>query len=113
MNARGKHMSEKNNKNPDLMSDHELLAELVRMNRRRHTLGIILSVLGIALIVVVFAAGSIVLPRMMKSMEEISQLTEQGRESLESLDKINFDTLNQGIEDFAAVAKKLASWFGK
>lgn len=106
-------MSEKNNKKDiESMSDHELLAELVRVNRRKQTASTLLSLLAVVVSVSVLIALVIVIPKFMASMEQIAQLAEQGSASLEDLNKIDFDTLNQGIQDFAAIAAKLAKWFG-
>lgn len=94
------------------MSERELLAELVAYNRKKHVLSIILSIAGIIAAGAVIASLYILLPRLLQSMEEISLITLQGAEQLKEIEKIDFDTLNQGISDFARIAKTLSSWFG-
>ena len=107
-------MSEKNNKKDiESMSDHELLAELLRVNKRKQTATTLLSLLAVVVSVSVLIAMVVLIPRFMASMEQITLLAEQGSTSLEDLNKIDFDTLNQGIQDFSSIAAKLAKWFGK
>ena len=105
-------MSENNSKKLAELSDHELLIELVEINRRKQVLIMALSMLALIVSAAVLISAYILIPRMLQSMEEISQVTIEGAEKLQELDKIDFDTLNKGISDFAKVVNTLSKWFG-
>ena len=113
-------MSENNKKTVEEMSNHELLEELVRMDRRRDRLIIALCILGIVLAAVLITAVIILVPRTLQSLESIEesmkvvdQMAVQADASLQEPSKIDFDQLNQGISDFSKIVSSLAKFFGK
>lgn len=113
-------MSTQYRKDISVLNDHELLEELVVLNRKRQTMNTILSLLSFTLIIVIIIGMVIVIPRFMQALEEISVLTEQASAfsekaslSLAELEKIDFDTLNQGITDFARIVSGLSNLFGR
>lgn len=105
-------MSENKVKTLQEMSNHDLLVELVEINRRKQVLITVLSMLALIVSAAVLISAYILIPRLLQSMEEISQVTVEGAEKLKELEKIDFDTLNSGISDFARVVGALSKWFG-
>lgn len=108
-------MSEKNS---EMMSDHELLAELVEMNRKKQTMNMIMLVLGVIALAAVIITAVIMVPRMIQSlnsintsMETVDKLAAEIETSLTEVDKIDFDTLNSAITDFSKVVGALSKWF--
>ena len=107
------------------LSDHELLVELVKGQKKHHTLKTILYILGIAAIIAVLIALGTLIPRLMTTMEELSVTMEginkmmvnadsalqEADTTLKSIEAIDFDSLNQAIQDFAKVIQPLANLF--
>ncbi len=105
-------------KNTEMMSDHELLAELVEMNRKKQTMNMIMLVLGVIALAAVIITAVIMVPRMIQSlnsintsMETVDKLAAEIETSLTEVDKIDFDTLNSAITDFSKVVGALSKWF--
>lgn len=105
-------------KNTEMMSDHELLAELVEMNRKKQTMNMIMLVLGVIALAAVIITAVIMAPRMIQSlnsintsMETVDKLAAEIETSLTEVDKIDFDTLNSAITDFSKVVGALSKWF--
>ena len=105
-------------KNTEMMSDHELLAELVEMNRKKQTMNMIMLVLGIIALAAVIITAVIMVPKMTASlnsintsMETVDKLAAEIETSLTEVDKIDFDTLNSAITDFSKVVGALSKWF--
>jgi hypothetical protein len=105
-------------KKTEMMSDHELLAELVEMNRKKQTMNMIMVVLGIIALAAVIISSVIMIPRVIKSMESVNtsmetvnRLAAEIETSLTEVDKIDFDTLNNAITDFSKVVGALSKWF--
>jgi len=105
-------------KNTEMMSDHELLAELVEMNRKKQTMNMIMLVLGVVALAAVIITAVIMVPRMIQSlnsintsMETVDKLAAEIETSLTEVDKIDFDTLNSAITDFSKVVGALSKWF--
>ncbi len=107
------------------MNDHELLVELVKGQKKGNTLKTILYILGIAaVLVIIFAIGTL-LPRLLTTMDELSTTMEginklmvnadnalkEADTTLKSIDAIDFESLNQAIQDFAKVIQPLANLF--
>lgn len=103
-------MSEKKN-NFDEMTDHELLAEIVRYNQKRSMLLTVLLITAITALAAIAVSMAVMIPKMNATAETINQLAEQGSVSLEKLDKIDIEKLNSAINDFSIVAAKLSQWF--
>ena len=105
-------------KNTEMMSDLELLAELVEMNRKKQTMNMIMLVLGVIALAAVIITAVIMVPRMIQSlnsintsMETVDKLAAEIETSLTEVDKIDFDTLNSAITDFSKVVGALSKWF--
>ena len=103
-----------NNKKPvSQMSEQELLAELVEKSRKTHILQMILSIAAFVAVISVIVGMTIVVPKLLSSLEALDTLSKTGTEELGELSKIDFDALNEGIADFNAIVSSLAKWFGR
>lgn len=100
------------NKNEfDEMTDHDILAELLRINKRRSLMITILICTAVCALIIISVSMMILVPQMTEAADNIDLLAKQGTISLDELNKIDFEKLNTAIEDFSKVAAKIAQWF--
>ena len=109
-------MSEK--KELEEMNNHELLVELVSMNRAKNRMINTICILALIAVVIAAVSMTILIPRLLNSlsvintsMENLNSLATEAGKSLDEINKVDFDTLNAAITDFSKVVNALSKWF--
>jgi predicted PurR-regulated permease PerM len=114
------------NKDVAVMNDHELLQELVVIQRRNNLMKMVAYTMAICFLAAFIIAIVIVVPRLMASLDEltvtmnnindlsaeVSRSLKNADSALQNIDAIDFESLNKAIKDFAAVIQPLANLFG-
>ena len=104
------------------MDDHELMLEMVKMQKKDAMGQKLTAYATIAIFVAVLIALLMIVPRVIILLDDtmvtnIDDLvvtnTDSLNEAVQKLNDIDFDTLNKAINDFSATVEPLANFFGK
>ncbi|MCR4949928.1 MAG: hypothetical protein K6A40_01250 [Solobacterium sp.] len=97
----------------ETLSDHELLVKLAKQGR--HRLNLLLFLAACVLItscIVIYQVYSIA-PKITETMEAVTKMAGKTADSMQKIDQIDLETMNQAIADFSKVAKIISGLFGQ